>query len=128
MLEFCSEGNMAEFMQAEYVNSNRSPPFFFLSLVTYPVPESISSCVIWSMVTAFMLVFSVMIDALRAGPDANPPNNMTNSIIAMTVVSAVGYIPVIWLDGDLKRLAVDGSQKKNSSNAWANEQVVQLNV
>jgi hypothetical protein len=83
---------------------------------------------IWSMVTAFMLVFSVMIDALRAGPDANPPNNMTNSIIAMIVVSAVGCIPVIWLDGTLKRLAVDGNQKKDSNEAWEDEQVVQLDV
>ncbi|KAI8096953.1 major facilitator superfamily domain-containing protein [Halteromyces radiatus] len=81
----------------------------FSSEVTYPVPESISSCVIWTMVTTAMLIFSVMIDALRAGPQANPPNNMTHSMVAVAVVIAVGFIPVIWLKGDLKRLAVDTS-------------------
>ncbi|KAI8342158.1 major facilitator superfamily domain-containing protein [Chlamydoabsidia padenii] len=88
----------------------------FCCEVTYPVPESISSCLIWSLVTAFMLVFSVMIDSLRAGPDANPPNNMTNSIIAMTVISAICFVPVFWLKGDLKRLAIDGG-KQNSQDA-----------
>ncbi|KAI8075000.1 major facilitator superfamily domain-containing protein [Gongronella butleri] len=86
----------------------------YASEMMYPVPESISSCFIWTWVTVFMLVFSVMIDGLRAGPDANPPNNMNNSMIAMIVVTAVGVAPVLWLKGSMKRTAVDKSKSSLS--------------
>ncbi|ORX60621.1 MFS general substrate transporter [Hesseltinella vesiculosa] len=79
----------------------------YASEIMYPVPESISSCFIWTWVTAFMLVFSVMIDSLRAGPDAVPPNNMTHSMIAATAVVTFCLIPIIWLRGEMKRSATD---------------------
>jgi MFS-type transporter involved in bile tolerance (Atg22 family) len=60
-----------------------------------------------------MLIFSVIIDSLRAGPEADPPNNMKLSMIVVAVIVAVGSIPVIWLKGDLKRLAVDMEKRGN---------------
>lgn len=57
------------------------------------------------------LIFSLIIDALRAGPDANPPNNMNTSIIVVSVIMAVGNIPCFWLKADLKRLQVDNERK-----------------
>lgn len=55
-----------------------------------------------------MFIFSVLVDSLRAGPDAAVPNNMTNSLIAMAAIMCGCYIPVFWLKGDMKRLAADG--------------------
>ncbi|KAI8884429.1 MFS general substrate transporter [Backusella circina FSU 941] len=75
--------------------------------VSYPVPEAISSSVIWSLSTAAMLIFSVIIDSLRAGPEADPPNNMKMSMIVVAVIMTIGSLPVFWLKGELKRLAVD---------------------
>lgn len=54
-----------------------------------------------------MVVFSLVIDALRAGPDASPPNNMNTSMIVVAVIVLVGNIPVLWIKGDLKRTQVD---------------------
>ena len=54
-----------------------------------------------------MLIFSVLIDSLRAGPDADPPNNMKLSMIVVAIIVALGSLPAIWLQGQLKRLAVD---------------------
>lgn len=84
-------------------------------LVTYPVSESISSCIIWSMITGMMLIFTVIIDALRAGPDANPPNNMKASMIAVSVIVFVGNLPFLLIKGELKRLTVDNKDKEGSS-------------
>ncbi|KAI9243722.1 major facilitator superfamily domain-containing protein [Phascolomyces articulosus] len=75
--------------------------------ISFPVPESVSSNIIWAMSTAFLLVFTVICDSLRAGPEANPPNNMTKSMIASAIMVCVGSIPTIWLKGDMKRMAVD---------------------
>jgi hypothetical protein len=54
-----------------------------------------------------MMIFSVIIDSLRAGPEADPPNNMKLSMIAVAIIIGVGSLPAIWLKGDLKRLAFD---------------------
>ncbi|KAG2198674.1 hypothetical protein INT47_001813 [Mucor saturninus] len=81
------------------------------SEITYPVSESISSCIIWSLCTMTMLIFSVIIDALKAGPDANPPNNMNTSMLVVLGIVIVGNLPSIWIKGDLKRLLIDN--KKN---------------
>ena len=59
------------------------------------------------MSTVFLLIFTVLMDALRAGPDAVPPNNMTMSMVAAAIIMCVGSIPCIWLKGDMKRVAVD---------------------
>ncbi|CAO3610971.1 unnamed protein product [Cunninghamella blakesleeana] len=80
----------------------------FCSEVAYPVPESVTSCIIFTFGTVFMFIFSVLVDSLRAGPDAAVPDNMTNSLIAMAAIMCGCYLPVFWLKGDMKRLAADG--------------------
>ncbi|KAI8075651.1 major facilitator superfamily domain-containing protein [Thamnidium elegans] len=75
--------------------------------LSYPVPESVSSSILWLITTAATLVFSVAIDALRAGPEADPPNNMNLAMIIVCVIVTVGSLPSIWLKGDLKRTAFD---------------------
>lgn len=77
------------------------------SLVSYPVPEAIASNVIWTLDTVVMLIFTVIANALRAGPEADPPGNMRNSLIAAVCIMAFFSLPILWLKGDLKRLAVD---------------------
>ncbi|CDS05286.1 hypothetical protein LRAMOSA07815 [Lichtheimia ramosa] len=75
--------------------------------VSYPVPEAIASNVIWTLDTVVMLIFTVIANALRAGPEADPPGNMRNSLIAAVCIMAFFSLPIFWLKGDLKRLAVD---------------------
>lgn len=75
--------------------------------VLYPIPESVSSNVTWSLVTAGMLIFTVVTDTLHAGPEADPPNNMEMALMVCSIIVCVGSLPVIWLKGELKRLAID---------------------
>ncbi|KAJ8662734.1 hypothetical protein O0I10_001698 [Lichtheimia ornata] len=75
--------------------------------ILYPIPESLSSNVTWSLVTAGMLIFTVITDTLRAGPEADPPNNMNAAMMVCSIIVCVGSLPVIWLKGELKRLAID---------------------
>lgn len=69
----------------------------------------------WTLVTAFMLIFTVITDALRAGPTADPPENMQMSMVACAVLVTIGSMPCIWLKGDLKRLAIDRAKKDDQS-------------
>ncbi|KAL0079732.1 major facilitator superfamily domain-containing protein [Phycomyces blakesleeanus] len=88
----------------------------FASEITYPVPESLSSSLTWALCTTFMLIFSVVIDALREGPDANPPYNMHKATVVMAVIMCVTTIPVFWLKGDLNRLKLDKKEHTEESN------------
>lgn len=89
---------------------------YYYLIVSYPVPESISSSLLWVTSTVFTLIFSVVIDALRAGPEANPPNNMKLSMIVVVCIVGVGSLPAIWLKGDLKRLAFDKEAQQQVTN------------
>lgn len=80
----------------------------------YPIPESLVSNLIWASISISMLIFTVISDTLRAGPDANPPGNMHNSLIASAVLMCVGSLPCLWLNGDMKRLKVDKSEQVSS--------------
>ncbi|CAO3699071.1 unnamed protein product [Rhizopus stolonifer] len=60
--------------------------------VTYPVSESIGSCILWASITLAMLLLSILIDALRAGPEASPPYNMKLAMIVTSVIMAVTSI------------------------------------
>lgn len=62
-----------------------------------------------------LLIFTVIIDALRAGPDANPPNNMKASMIAVVIIIIVGNLPCFLIKGELKRLKVDNKSKEDRS-------------
>ncbi|KAI7885413.1 MFS general substrate transporter [Lichtheimia hyalospora FSU 10163] len=75
--------------------------------VSYPVPEAIASNVIWTLDTVVMLIFTVIANALRGGPEADPPGNMRNALIAAVCIMAFFSLPILWLKSDLKRLAVD---------------------
>ncbi|ORX50180.1 MFS general substrate transporter [Hesseltinella vesiculosa] len=79
------------------------------SEVTYPVPESVSNCVISATCTITAFLFTVMLDALRAGPESTPPLHMQNSCIAAALIVAIGSLPCLFLKGEMKRLAVDMS-------------------
>ncbi|CDS05192.1 hypothetical protein LRAMOSA07721 [Lichtheimia ramosa] len=79
----------------------------YASEILYPIPESVSSNVTWSLVTAGMLIFTVVTDTLHAGPEADPPNNMEMALMVCSIIVCVGSLPVIWLKGELKRLAID---------------------
>jgi FLVCR family MFS transporter 7 len=114
-LELAAEGKKNIVPVLLYVSSFLIISFSAFYVVTYPVSESISSCIIWSLCTATMLIFSIIIDALRAGPDANPPNNMNTSMIVVACIVFVGNIPCLWIKGDLKRLQIDS--KKNDEKA-----------
>ncbi|OBZ85082.1 hypothetical protein A0J61_06866 [Choanephora cucurbitarum] len=74
---------------------------------TFPVSESVSASVLWlaSQVSAFCTTF--IMDALRAGPDAAPPNNMKHALVYAIVLSCLGFIPSLFLKSDLKRIRHD---------------------
>ncbi|KAI9303844.1 major facilitator superfamily domain-containing protein [Cunninghamella echinulata] len=77
------------------------------SEVTYPVPESVSSCCIAAGNSVTTFLFTVILDAFRAGPKAHPPHHMNTSLIVATIIVIVGSLPCLVLKGELKRLAVD---------------------
>ncbi|ORE15919.1 MFS general substrate transporter [Rhizopus microsporus] len=84
------------------------PIYFELAAeITYPVSESISSCIMWAAMTVALLIFSIAIDALRAGPDSIPPYNMNASMLFVVIAVAIGNLPCFWLKGDLNRLKAD---------------------
>ncbi|KAI8973497.1 hypothetical protein BDF20DRAFT_907066 [Mycotypha africana] len=82
--------------------------------ITYPVSESVSSCILWTLSSITMVIFSIIIDALRAGGDASPPHNMSMSMIAVVIIIIIGNLPCLWLKGELKRAQVDNNF--NNSN------------
>lgn len=75
--------------------------------MTYPVSESVSLSIIWTVSSINMLIFTIIFDALRAGEDASPPHHMKFSMIVAATILAVGSIPCLWIKGDLKRLQLD---------------------
>jgi hypothetical protein len=46
-------------------------------------------------------------DKLRAGKDANPPNNMNSALLFAVVFSCVAGLPILKFKGNLRRLAHD---------------------
>ncbi|ORE06943.1 MFS general substrate transporter [Rhizopus microsporus var. microsporus] len=90
------------------------PIYFELAAeITYPVSESISSCIMWAAMTIALLIFSIAIDALRAGPDSVPPYNMNASMIFVVIAVAIGNLPCFWLKGDLNRLKADKADQND---------------
>ncbi|KAI8083020.1 major facilitator superfamily domain-containing protein [Halteromyces radiatus] len=72
------------------------------SEMTYPVPESVSNCIISGACSMTMFLFTIILDCLRVG-HAYPQT----PLIAAAIIVAVGSIPCFFLKGDMKRLAVD---------------------
>jgi MFS family permease len=74
---------------------------------TFPVAESTSAAVLWGVSQVSSFCTTLIMDALRAGPDASPPNNMNNALIYAIVLACVGAIPALFLTSDLKRIHRD---------------------
>lgn len=74
---------------------------------TFPVSESVSASVLWlvSQVTSFCT--TLIMDALREGPDASPPYNMKHALIYAIVLAVVGAVPALFLKSNLKRIDKD---------------------
>ena len=74
---------------------------------TFPVSESVSASVLWGVSQVASFCSTLIMDALRAGPDASPPFNMKHALIYAIVLSCVGTIPALFLTSDLKRIDRD---------------------
>lgn len=78
---------------------------------TFPISESVSASILWLACQIASFCTTYIMDALRAGPDANPPNNMKHALIYALVLACVGAIPTLFLKSDLKRIDKDVSSE-----------------
>ncbi|KAI9487228.1 MAG: major facilitator superfamily domain-containing protein [Benjaminiella poitrasii] len=74
---------------------------------TFPVSESVSTSVLWGASQISSFCTTLIMDALRAGPDASPPHHMKHALIYAIVLSCLGAIPALFLSSDLKRIHRD---------------------
>ncbi|KAI8073497.1 major facilitator superfamily domain-containing protein [Gilbertella persicaria] len=74
---------------------------------TFPVSESVSASVLWLFCQISSFCTTLIMDALRAGPDASPPNNMKHALIYAIALACFGAIPSLFLKSDLKRIERD---------------------
>ncbi|KAI8981419.1 major facilitator superfamily domain-containing protein [Pilobolus umbonatus] len=81
---------------------------------TFPVSESLSASVLWGMSQVSSFCTTLIMDALRAGPDASPPYHMKHAVIYAIVLSGIGAIPSLFLTSDLKRIKKDHTHEKDS--------------
>ena len=84
----------------------------FLVEITYPVGPEVGSVVCWAGGQLFGGVFIVVSDALKASRDADPPFNMTRTLVFQAVLAlAVVPAPIClgWIGGKVvgKRAEVD---------------------
>lgn len=108
------------------VEGEKSPLFvlsFFLRLtpfyaVTYPVPEAISTSLLWqaAQVTGFILV--LVMDKFR-DPTGDPPNNMFKALIFQAAIAGFCVILSLVYNGPMKRSQAyqDAQQDRNSLRA-----------
>ncbi|KAL4891874.1 major facilitator superfamily domain-containing protein [Aspergillus ambiguus] len=61
----------------------------YLVEITYPFSPEIGSTICWTGGQLLGAVFILIQDALKAGPDAHPPENMRNALIFSAVVAIV---------------------------------------
>ncbi|GAB1216257.1 hypothetical protein ATERTT37_005467 [Aspergillus terreus] len=61
----------------------------FLVEITYPFSPEIGSTICWTAGQLLGAVFILIQDALKAGPRANPPENMRNALIFSAVLAVV---------------------------------------
>jgi hypothetical protein len=84
---------------------------------TFPVSESVSASVLWGMSQISSFCTTLIMDKLRAGPDASPPNNMKHALIYAIVLACLGAIPSLFLTSDLKRINRDKNAADHESNS-----------
>jgi hypothetical protein len=68
----------------------------FLAEVTHPISPEVTSTLGWSTGQLLGGIFIIISDALKAGPDADPPGNMRKALIFTAVLSlAVMPLPLL---------------------------------
>lgn len=65
----------------------------YLVELTHPVSPEVTSTLAWAGGQLFGALFIIISDALKAGANASPPNNMTNALVFEAVV-ALAVLPL----------------------------------
>jgi MFS family permease len=60
----------------------------YLVEITYPMSPEIGSTICWTGGQLFGAIFIIVENALKAGPRADPPQNMTRALIFQAVIAA----------------------------------------
>ncbi|RKP14538.1 major facilitator superfamily domain-containing protein [Piptocephalis cylindrospora] len=75
---------------------------------TYPAPEGTVSSLLWMGGQAFSAIYQVIMNALRWGPDKNPPGGMRDAIIfSAVVISVSALVACFGFHGSLRRRAAE---------------------
>ena len=78
--------------------------------ITYPCPEAISSGLLWMFGQFFAIIIQLVMNALRAGSDGHPPNNMFNALVfGACFASSAALIALFCIGGPLKRRQAQGA-------------------
>ncbi|KAE8144764.1 major facilitator superfamily domain-containing protein [Aspergillus avenaceus] len=100
----------------------------FLVEITYPFSPEIGSTICWTGGQLLGAVFIIAQDALKAGRDASPPENMRNALIFAAVIAAVAVpfpisIGLFGRDVRRRRLDVDRGRVLEGSEYPAGDYV-----
>ncbi|KAF3761324.1 MFS general substrate transporter [Cryphonectria parasitica EP155] len=63
----------------------------YLVELTHPVSPEVTSTVAWAGGQLLGALFIIISNALRAGPDADPPNNMNKAMIFQAIIAMVAF-------------------------------------
>lgn len=98
----------------------------FLVELTHPISPEVTSTLAWSSGQLLGGVFIVISDALKAGPDGDPPYNMQKALIFTAVIALLAVPPPMCLGlfgrGDrleLKRVTSDAAVLRRHTEASA---------
>lgn len=94
----------------------------YLIELTHPLSPEVTSTIAWAGGQFLGAIFTIISDALKAGPNANPPNHMRKALIFQAVVAlAVMPLPLcLGLFGrehklELKRIKSDEGDRTSTS-------------
>ncbi|KAI8146221.1 major facilitator superfamily domain-containing protein [Fennellomyces sp. T-0311] len=85
---------MAPFMCSTYIA--------FVFIATFPVPESISTSILWQMAQVIGFVLVLIMDNFR-DPNGDPPNNMFKALIFQAAIAGVCVILCAVYNGPMRR-------------------------
>ena len=77
-------------------------PITKFALATFPVPESISTSLLWQMAQVIGFLLVLIMDNFR-DPNGNPPNNMFKALIFQAAISGVCVILCGIYNGPMRR-------------------------
>ncbi|KAI1472840.1 MFS general substrate transporter [Daldinia caldariorum] len=93
----------------------------FLCELGHPMSPEVTSTIAWAGGQLLGGLFIIISDALKAGPEADPPFHMSNALVFTAVISLVSVIPVLALGmfGRKDKLAIRrmGSGSSGSSSS-----------